>query len=121
LDSKYLYIAIILTVGVAIGSLISLNNLLIPTVQNSDKFIHTTAYFLISLSWLLTFKQKYKVLKTSSLIFFSILLYGIIIEVLQKVITNYRQFDFFDILANLVGIIIAFILFFIVSKKKCIK
>ncbi|WP_367158764.1 VanZ family protein [Lutibacter sp.] len=73
------------------------------------------------MSWLLTFKKKSKVLNISILIFLAILLYGIIIEVLQKVFTTYRQFDLFDIFANLIGIILAFILFFVVSKKNTIK
>ena len=121
MDSKYLYIAIFLTVGVGFGSLISLNNTSIPTVHISDKFLHITAYFFISLSWLLTFLKLINSLKISTLIFLIIFLYGIIIEVLQKMFTSNRQFDFYDILANLVGIILAFLLFFIVSKKKRIK
>ena len=118
---NYFFIAIFLTVGVGVGSLISLNHESIPKLDISDKLIHISAYLLISISWLLSFKEKAKTLKVNSLIFISILAYGIIIEVIQGVFTNYRQFDFFDILANLVGIIIAFMIFFKGFRKNHIK
>lgn len=121
MEHKFLYIAIILTVGIAVGSLISLNNSALPTVQVSDKLIHLISYLLLSLSWLISFSKIAKSLKVNALIFLLILLYGIIIEVFQGVLTIDRQFDFFDILANLVGIILAFTLFFTVSKKIRIK
>lgn len=121
MELRFLYLAIFLTVGIAFGSLISLNNLAIPTVLVSDKLIHLFSYFLLSLSWLLSFYRTVKSLTVKILIFSLILLYGIIIEVSQGVLTIDRQFDFFDILANLVGIILAFMLFFTVSKKIRIK
>ena len=98
-----------------------LNSPSIPKLDVSDKIIHISAYLLISISWLLSFKEKAKTLKVNSLIFISILAYGIIIEVIQGVFTNYRQFDFFDILANLVGIIVAFMIYFKGFRKNHIK
>lgn len=121
MERKFLYISLILTVGIGIGSLISLSNAPISAVKISDKTIHITAYFLVSLSWLLTFRNHVNNLKINRLIFGLILAYGIIIELLQGNLTSKRQFEFFDILANLVGISTAFLLFIIVFKKKRIK
>jgi len=118
---NYFFIAIFLTVGVGVGSLISLNHESIPKLDISDKLIHISAYLLISISWLLSFKEKAKTLKVNSLIFISIFAYGIIIEIFQGVFTSYRQFDYFDILANLVGIIVAFTIFFKSFQKIHIK
>ena len=121
MDNKYFYIAFFLTLVVGVGSLIPLNSPSIPKLDISDKLIHISAYFLISISWLLSIQDKAKMLKVNRLIFTLILVYGIIIEVIQGVFTNYRQFDFFDILANLVGIILAFMIFFKGFQKIHIK
>ncbi|WP_372746070.1 VanZ family protein [Lutibacter sp.] len=118
MNRNFLFLALILTVGVGIGSLISLNNTPITTVHVSDKLMHLAAYFLISISWLLTFKNNGNIFKINRLIFVLILLYGILIEVLQGVFTSYRQFDLLDILANFIGILTGFVVFFIISKKK---
>ena len=39
------------------------------------------------------------------------IVYGIVIEVLQYVLTENRTADFFDVLANSLGAILAFVLF----------
>ena len=117
----FLFFAIFTTIIIGWGSLITIENAIPSDINISDKAIHLTAYLILTLCWLIAVANRFKVLNISIFVVLLVFFYGIIIEVLQKVITNYRQFDFFDILANLVGIIIAFILFFIVSKKKCIK
>jgi len=113
----YLYFAILLTIAITIGSLIPIENSIVTQVKVSDKFVHTFAYCLLTLSWLFTYKLKIKKFRISLIILAVIFSYGIIIEILQEVLTDYRQADFFDMLANLVGILIASILFKLIFQR----
>jgi VanZ family protein len=45
------------------------------------------------------------------------IIYGIIIEVLQSVITDYRTGDYFDVMANTFGVLLALTIFNQISKK----
>ena len=115
----YFFIAISLTIGITIGSLISVKNVIeIPPVKFFDKFLHTSAYFMLTLSWLFAYKKSLKLKKKGILILITVFIYGIIIEVLQGVLTTYRQADYFDMLANLTGIIIAWLFFSLISLRK---
>ncbi len=113
----FLYIAIGLTIAIIIGSLIPIKGHLVPGVSLSDKTIHGVAYFILTTCWLLTIKNKRGLIIASGVISVGILAYGILIEVLQGTVTLYREFDFLDILANFIGIIIAFAFFITVLKK----
>ncbi|MFL0354150.1 VanZ family protein [Xanthomarina sp. GH4-25] len=84
----------------------------------SDKIFHFLAYILFTGLWFNTFFYKFRNNKNQSIIRSVIVsaLFGIIIEVLQLLITTSRSFDVKDILANLLGILIAAILI-----NNCIK
>jgi VanZ family protein len=86
-------------------------------VHNLDKAVHALMYFTLSFSWLKTLK-KANYQKTSCFykVLLLIVIYGIIIEVLQEVVTPNRHGELNDVLANIVGIGIAAIVF-----KKSIK
>jgi VanZ family protein len=116
----FFYIAVILTIVITTGSLISYNRNPVIATHISDKSVHVFGYFLLTLSWLLTYKFKAKQLKFNVLISLIVFVYGIIIEALQGTLTNNRQLDFYDIFANLIGIIVAFVFFNIVFQKKLV-
>jgi VanZ family protein len=119
LERNYLfYISVFLTIAIAVGSLIYLQKGLGIGVQIPDKILHAFGYFLLTTSWLLAFKQKLNGLKLIILIAFIIFIYGIVIEILQGVLTNYRQADIYDAFANLIGIAIASLFFTILLKKR---
>ena len=118
MERNFRYIAVALTIAITIGSLISMDSIPKSPVTVSDKFVHTSAYFILALSWLLSFKSKIKSIKTLILILLVIFIYGIIIEVLQAVLTSYRQADYYDMLANLLGISIAGVVFYVIFQKK---
>lgn len=113
-----LYSAIFLTIAIAVGSLISIKNVVETKVHNFDKIIHFGAYFVLALSWLLSFKINEESKKITLLIAFLVFVYGIIIEVLQGTLTDYRQVDIYDIIANFIGIVVAFLFFSLVFQKK---
>jgi len=115
----YFFIAISLTIAITIGSLISVKNVIeIPPVKFFDKFLHISAYFMLTLSWLFAYEKSLKLKKKGILILIAAFIYGTIIEVLQGVLTIYRQADYFDMLANLTGIIIAWLFFKLISQRK---
>ena len=111
LEHNALFIAISLTIFIAIISLISLKEVHLIGGKNSDKVGHVIAYFVLCLSWLNAndnfFNKKYQNYK----IIFILIIYGIIIEGLQYILTSYRQADLYDIFANSIGVLLAVILF----------
>lgn len=114
LEHNALFIAILITVFVAIISLISLKGV---QTQNSDKYAHFLTYLILGLSWLYAIKNPLHKISINYIIIFLIICYGIILEVLQDVLTTYRQADLFDIIANSAGVIFALILYNLMKKK----
>ncbi len=106
LERSALPIAIILTIFITTISLIHLNGANIK-ISNSDKLGHFVAYLLLSLSWFYAVKDFPKIY----ILVFFLISYGIIIEVLQGVLTTHRQADFYDIIANSAGVLFAVILY----------
>ena len=106
LKGNILYIAVIITIIIAYLSLIKVGKQPI-SIKYLDKIEHSIAYFTLALSWLLALKNKVKI----AIIIIGCVVYGILIEVLQGTITSYRTADFYDIIANTIGILIALLIF----------
>jgi len=113
-----LIIAIFLTTAIFVGSLFSGDTSSLKDVRVSDKVIHFIAYFLLALSWLLVFKKNKEVLKTSLFVAVSIIIYGIVIEALQNILTEVRTAEVADILSNSAGVVVATLLFNYLLKKR---
>ena len=115
----YFFVGILLTVVITIGSLISVENVIeLPPVNFADKILHLSAYFLLTFSWLGAFFNKNLFFRNSILTAIIVFVYGIVIEVLQGTITTYRQTDIFDLGANLEGIVIAWVFFYLFFLNK---
>lgn len=113
LQASTLLIAIAITICIAYLSLIKTTNFPVIAISNIDKFYHLIAYFVLTFSWLLTLKKskyKYKVL-------IACVLYGIILEVFQTTLTEYRAGEMLDFLANTLGGLIALGAFSLFFKK----
>ncbi|PWK20899.1 VanZ like protein [Xanthomarina spongicola] len=114
LKTKALFFSTLYTITLTFVSLITLDlddvEEIIPSY--SDKIFHLLAYLLFAWLWFNTFFYRYKYNKNQSIIRSIIVssLFGIIIEVLQLVITTSRNFDVLDIVANIFGVLIAAIL-----------
>ena len=117
LERNALFIAISITILIAIISLISLKGVHLLKAQNSDKYGHFFTYFILGLSWLNAIKNPSRKIFINYIIIFLIICYGIILEVLQDILTTYRQADLFDIIANSAGVIFAVILYNLLKKK----
>jgi VanZ family protein len=105
-------IAIAITVLIVYLSLSKTSSLKpIVDINHLDKYQHSLAYFGLMLSWLLV-SQKLPKKKTFRFwMILTVFLFGILMEILQQVLTSYRQADLYDVFANSFGIIIAYIVF----------
>lgn len=103
-----LFLAILTTFIILVLSLINLNRLPFETFNQSDKLEHFIAYFVLMLVWLTALHQQ-KIKLNKLQLFVLLVLFGIIIEVLQSVLTDYRTLDVFDVLANTIGLSLGFI------------
>ncbi|UAN00084.1 VanZ family protein [Polaribacter litorisediminis] len=83
-------------------------------VANIDKGYHSIAYFILTITWLLSF---YKKPQKKYIIAISCIIFGIIIELLQASLTVYREGDYFDVLANSLGVLLALSTFSLFFKK----
>lgn len=116
-DKLFLFLAIFITIIIGWGSLITIGNTVSSNINVSDKAIHLTAYLIVTLCWLIAYKNKLKMLKINAYIVFLIFFYGIIIEVLQATVTTNRQFEIKDIVANTIGIALGFTVFRVLTQK----
>lgn len=116
------FLTLAYTSALAIGSLIKPVKINV-TFTNMDKWMHAGAYFGLSVLWLsllhiiITRRTQKKWAATRYYLIMGVALvaYGIIIEILQGGLTSYRTPDFWDGIANTVGVLagsFAFILFF---------
>jgi VanZ family protein len=72
----------------------------------ADKIVHALIYFILTVLWISWFyvKNYFRIEgKLIAILFFSALLYGIIIEIFQGLFTVSRSADFFDLIANTIG------------------
>ena len=116
LKDNSLIIALAITIGIVCLSLIRMpktpTNL---TFANIDKVFHCFAYFTLATSWLVAYYRKPQ---KKYLIVISCIIFGIIIEVLQNTITKYRTGESLDVIANSAGVLLALLIFNLISKKK---
>lgn len=118
-DRFSLALALAITLLIAYLSLMPTANLPNIKFDKIDKFYHFTAYMFLSFSWFIywcIFKNKWK---SSFLLFLttSIIMFGIVIEVFQENFTDYRTFDWWDILFNTAAIVFVFLIFEINKTK----
>ena len=94
-------------------------------IPHFDKFVHFSLYATLSTLWLIDYFKNtnnpyaFRVV----LIVMNSILYGGIMEVVQKVVVQKRSGDFFDFLANTIGVFTAFLLFryFVFYRKTMLK
>ena len=113
----FLIIALFFTFLIAWGSFLSSDDFAAVTFNLYDKIVHIGSYSVLGFSWFLAIRPKISNLKTAVFIVAAVTLYGIIIEVLQGLLSAHRKADIFDILANFIGVMLAFMLFYFISNK----
>jgi len=117
LENNAIYIAVFITISILFGSLVKSEFIVVESISVSDKTYHLIAYFLLMLSWLYAFLKKEKFQEHVKYIILGCFVFGIIIEILQGIITSYRTASFLDILANTIGVLLAVVIFHVFEKK----
>lgn len=114
-------LALVLLIGyIGLLTFLSLINIVkINSLGSSfdDKIHHFIAYFGLTVLLYLYIEKttlKYKMLY----IILIPILYGIIIEVLQGMLANLRKADFYDVIANTIGVFLAIIAITLRKKLK---
>ncbi|PKG53265.1 VanZ family protein [Olleya sp. 1-3] len=113
------FISLGYTVVIIVLSLATISDIsIIP--DNNDKVNHAIAHFIFVGLWFLSFyfylnKSKKQALKMA---FISAFLFGIVIEILQHTLTESRQADYKDVIANVVGALIAVLIINLLTLSK---
>ncbi len=117
LERSLLFLSVCLTIGIVFLSLTKLGQIAPTDFTQIDKFYHFSAYFVLAFAWLLSLVKNRFNLKTVSWTAFSIIMFGIILEVFQKYLTDYRTLDYGDALANSAGVLVAVLFFSFFFEK----
>jgi len=81
----------------------------IEVTNHSDKIKHVSAYTVLTLSFFVAFyKTGVFTVMTTVITLPSLAGYGILIELLQHYFFENRHFEWYDIIANTIGIVIGF-------------
>lgn len=108
--SIFFIAALVYTGVITYLSLINLANTPVKNFGMSDKAMHAGAYFGMAFLWLIFYHfaaPDVRLIKKILIICIFSIIFGIFIEVLQAVLTSYREPDLYDILANSTGAIFA--------------
>ena len=118
LSERNLFILVLFwTIANTITSLVNLNKIPRINVLEKDKTVHFLFYFVLTLTWNFALQKKYKNWALKYIIVFVVIGYGIVIEVLQEVLTKTRQADLYDVIANSAGALVALIVIFWLKNK----
>ena len=116
LERSLLFLALLWTFGVTIGSLASFDNIPAVSIPGIDKTAHFIFYFVFFILWYFGLRNK---IVSKNFIFILVLItlfYGIGMEVLQANFTTNRQADLYDVLANTIGTFAGFLIGYFSEK-----
>lgn len=109
----FFIIAVVYTLIISTLSLVPLGKISVGGFNPTDKMLHGFAYFILTVLWLFYYLMKKSGIRDYKWKFFNIsalvIVFGMLIEVLQGALTSYRHPDWADILANSIGVLIAFL------------
>ena len=113
--------AILVALGILALSTFFAIPIQIEGVNHLDKWEHTFAYFVLSLSFLVAFKKSKRLMKNTSLKVLVVAgAYGLILEYVQFRFFEYRVFEWADAIANVIGAVLGFLLFLVVNKRSSV-
>ena len=116
-ERNFLLLAIIWTVLITVASLVSSSAIPKVNLLWNDKIVHFLFYFFFVVFWSFALHKNFYLKKYSFIIVVFAIVYGIIIEVLQGLLTTTREPDLYDVFANSLGAIIGYLGFYCVKYK----
>lgn len=117
LERKFFWLALIWTFVITVASLVSVNSFSKIKSVGNDKIVHFLFYLFFVILWGLVKRQNDSNRKYYLFVFLVAMSYGLIIEVLQEILTNTRQADFYDFLANTMGAFVGLIVLLCYKNK----
>lgn len=83
------------------------------TMEDADKIYHLGAYVFLSFTWFFYFCifKNIKKNRSFNIIAVFLIVFGIVIELIQQNFTDYRSFDWLDIVFNTLGILLVYSIF----------
>ncbi|WP_055443761.1 VanZ family protein [Lacinutrix himadriensis] len=117
---KYaLIITLSYTAALTVLSLINVSGLPEINYSNTDKIFHFIAYSALAWFWFQVFYNKFKWSYNKGLLVSAIVsvIFGILIEAMQSMLTNTRVADNNDILANTLGVSLTIIILLLLKKS----
>ncbi len=119
LKVKELIVAVLCTLTILVASLASINSLLesVP-VKFSDKSLHAMAYFVLALCWFYATYKSSRIQLSINVVALLTIAFGMVVEALQGGFTSYREADVFDMIANSIGVFLAYLVFQLFLKNK---
>ncbi len=98
-----LLVAIIYTLTLITASLVSLSG--VPSLGSSydDKIFHFLAYVVLAFLWVTYFKTVKKK-NGRVVVFFFLILFGVVLELIQHQVNPKRTYDIYDLIANCIGV-----------------
>ncbi len=122
---KYLIVSVSWVCFVTYLSLFNLSNAPKVEIPNFDKLVHAGFHFLNTLFiyLYLKFELNHKYIKHCLILAMSVdIVYGLVIELMQKMLTETRHADFLDVAANVFGTVVAaLVVKFIINKSQTLK
>ncbi|MGY5352066.1 VanZ family protein [Wenyingzhuangia sp. IMCC45533] len=115
LERNSLFFAIAFSVLILILSLIKTDGIPKISYSHIDKVEHSIAYAVMTFFWVLSY-QLGKIKVHLLILMSSIIVFGVIIEILQMKLTAHRTGDILDVLANSFGVIIGYFFFKLVNR-----
>ncbi|WP_051169826.1 VanZ family protein [Mesoflavibacter zeaxanthinifaciens] len=86
--------------------------------SNSDKVFHAIAYMFFTMIWYLTLKISFFSKKALRIAIVLAIVFGIIIEILQHTLTQHREADIKDVIANIIGTFLSVLIIKLALKMK---
>ncbi|WP_074721785.1 VanZ family protein [Flavobacterium frigoris] len=115
------WIALLWTGLVLFLCLVQSNKMPVVNIENLDKIVHAFFHFVFTSLWILFFKTQIKdpdSYKPYIISFLFSVLFGITIEIMQGQYTTTRKEDALDVVANMVGAVLAVFLIFLYFRNR---
>ena len=120
LKSYSLITTILYSLALAVISLVKFRDIPDYIPSFSDKVLHFLMYGILAFLWIITFTHKFRLKRIYAIVWAGIIavIFGIIIEVLQGMITQTRVAESNDILANTLGVGLTITILFLFTKTE---
>lgn len=106
------YVAVVFHAIVTVAMLIPSSGISLLNLPQSDKLLHMVIYLILFVLWAFAFRKKVNKNWMFGLLVAVLTIYGIVIEIIQEKWIVSRTSDFWDVMANSMGIILGIVVYY---------